>query len=181
MNKKELRSRYDFIRANIKDRDKQEKQIALNVQSSLEYINADTICLYLSFGSEVSTTAIIIDALDKGKKVGIPVINGVEMDFYNITSLSDIKHVNAFGIGEPLNNIEKLILPSTIDLIIVPGLCFDSNNNRLGFGKGYYDKYLSNRKVGAVKMGICFKEQILDKGLIEVLSSDVKMDMIISS
>ena len=63
-----------------------------------------------------------------------------------------------------------------IDLIIVPGICFDKANNRLGFGKGYYDKYLANKNIK--KFGICFKEQLLDD--IPTDNNDIKMDLIIT-
>ena len=64
-----------------------------------------------------------------------------------------------------------------IDLMIIPGVCFDREKNRLGFGKGYYDRYLNNN---VKKMAICFEKQVLDKELLPVDRYDKKMDIIIT-
>ena len=76
------------------------------------------------------------------------------------------------GVMEPIGNIYL----GNIDLIIVPGISFDKELNRLGFGKGYYDKFLSENNI--FKVGICFEKQIVSK--LPVDSYDVKMDLVIT-
>jgi len=180
MKKKELREKYKQIRKDIENKEKLSEQITNKVLSSPEYINADVICSYISFGEEVGTIQIIKDALKKGKTVGVPITDKTHMDFYKITSIEEIKHKNSFGIIEPEKNKEDLIIPKSIDLIIAPGICFDLEDNRLGFGKGYYDKYLSNKELTAFKIGVCFKEQILVNELIDIDVHDIKMDKVIT-
>ena len=77
---------------------------------------------------------------------------------------------------EPMYNKDN-IYKGKIDLIIVPGVGFDQNNNRLGYGKGFYDHFLKNKNI--FKIGICFKEQLLDE--IPVNEYDIKMDLIITN
>jgi len=99
------------------------------------------------------------------------------MNFYQISSVDDLKHKNNFGILEPNSN--TLINPKDIDLMIVPGICFDLYNNRLGFGLGYYDKYLSNKQIHAYVLGICFEDQVLMDERIETNKYDVKVNKLI--
>ena len=178
MHKDELRKKYKKIRKNIENKKVLSKKIICKIFSLVEYINAKTICIYMNNYDEVETTEIIEDALKKGKTVGIPITNESCINFYKIDSIKEVKRKNSFGIAEPSLNSD-LILPQVIDLIIVPGICFDLENNRVGFGKGYYDKYLANKELKAIKIGIGFKEQILMDNLIKVNVNDIKMDKII--
>ena len=77
-----------------------------------------------------------------------------------------------------MENEENYIESKKIDLIIVPGLCFDKENNRLGYGKGYYDRIL--RENDAKSIAICFKEQILEDEILPTIDSDVKVKKIIT-
>jgi len=179
MTKEQLRREYKKTRDNVKHREKLSAQIANKLFEMPEYINAKTIGIYSSFGSEVDTFEIMQDALYNGKTVGVPKVFGDVMDFYKINSVREIQEENMFGIREPLKSKENYIEPKSLDLIIVPGLCFDRLNNRVGFGKGYYDRYLSNEELTATKIGICFEEQFLESMLIKTNEYDVKMDKVI--
>ena len=83
--------------------------------------------------------------------------NNKSMDFYYFTSINELEK-NDFGILEPKKE-NKIVTPEDIDVIIVPGLVFDTKKNRIGYGKGYFDRYLKNIKDH--KIGICFDEQII--------------------
>ena len=179
LDKNELRKKYKQIRDNIKNRNELSKQITDKILLSKEYISAKTICIYVSFGSELDTSEIIKNALKNGKIVGVPIIDETNMNFYKINSIEEIKNENKFGIREPNKNKENIISPKRIDLIIIPGICFDLENNRVGFGKGYYDKYLANEELTAVKIGICFKEQILKNKLMTTDIYNIKMDKVL--
>ena len=178
MVKNELRTRYKKIRNEILNKEIKSNVITDKILDLDEYKSSNVICIYVSFSSEVITYNLIKKSLELGKTVAVPKIgNSNIMDFFIINSLDEFDSVNSLGIKEPKNN--KKIDKNDIDLIIVPGICFDRNKNRVGFGKGYYDKYLCNLPDKTIKLGICFNEQILENEYIPCNKFDIKMDMII--
>lgn len=172
MDKQTLRKEYLEIRKNILDKDIKSKLIFNKIVNTIEYRQCKTIALYKSLDSEVNTDELIDYSLSVGKIVLLPKVINNDLVFYKITK-ETILIKSAFGVYEP---IEENNYNGNIDLIIVPGVCFDKNNNRLGFGKGYYDRYLSNNSIK--KIGICFKEQLLDNIPTDI--NDMKMDLIIT-
>ena len=114
-----------------------------------------------------------------GKIVVLPRVNGQELEFYKIINL-DISNFekSSIGVEEPKDNHYEKIDINDIDLVIVPGICFDEEGNRLGFGKGFYDRFLN--KINAFSLGICFKEQIVKKTIIPINDFDKKVDLVIS-
>lgn len=174
MNKEELRKEYKIIRDKIEDRDNKSKTILKNILSTKEYQRSKTIALYSSISSEVKTEELIRVSL-KEKRVVLPRINEDNtMNFYEIKSLEDLK-TGKFNIKEPIKE-SKVVKKEDIDLIIIPGICFDLNKNRIGYGKGYYDRYLSNTKIK--KIGICYEKQIVKE--IEANKTDIKLDYLIT-
>lgn len=126
------------------------------------YQNAEVLLCYASLPDEIQTDAIIKCALQSGKNVFLPVCSDSEghMDFYEIKSLQYLKH-GFFGVREP----DLTVCTSKFDfssekntLCIVPGLSFDLQGFRLGYGKGYYDRFLS-RFTGA-SVGLCYADFI---------------------
>lgn len=178
-NKEHLRKKYLDIRKKITNKEEKSKEIASKVQMTEEFQNANIIALYKNLSSEVDTSFIIEDALQKGKIVVLPRVYGDEMKFYQITSSKDTFEKSKFGIEEPIENEENFIEASKIDLMIVPGICFDKENNRLGFGKGYYDKFLGNTKIRTI--GICYQEQLLKTDIIPSTTYDIKMQQVITN
>lgn len=172
MDKKTLRKRYLDIRKNLPDKDIKSAIIFDKVINTQEYQHSHIIALYKNLESEVNTDKLITYSISIGKIVLLPKVVGNDMVFYQITKETIFLKSN-FGVYEPM---EKDNYDGNIDLIIVPGICFDKNNNRLGFGKGYYDKYLTNNNLK--KMGICFKEQLVES--IPTDDNDIKMDLIIT-
>lgn len=107
-----------------------------------EYINADVVLAYVSFSSEVDTHFLIRHALKNGKKVAVPkVFPNAEMKFFYIDSLDELKP-GAYGILEPENSREVAYDDSKNYVILLPGVAFDEDKNRLGYGGGYYDRFL---------------------------------------
>ena len=100
-----------------------------------------------------------------------------ELKFYKIKSLKEKFIKSNFGVEEPIENEINYINQKDIGLIIVPGICFDKEKNRLGFGKGYYDRYLQNENINTI--GICFEEQIVEN-IIPTTEYDVAMKKIIT-
>ncbi len=174
MNKIELRKKYLIIRQNIINKDKKSEMIFNKLISSDEYKKSNIIALYYSLKSEVNTLELIKYSLKNNKIVLLPKVINNDMVFYKIESLNNLIKSN-FGIMEPSNGI--IFDKNNIDLIVVPGVCFDKYLNRIGFGKGYYDKYLSNSNIYSI--GICFQEQISD-GMIITDKTDIKLKKIIT-
>ncbi len=123
------------------------------------YKKADTVMIYASFGSEVKTDAALEKILSDGKTAAVPLCEGgAEMTARVIRSRDELSP-GAYGVPEPPES-GPLILKEDIDLIVVPGLGFDKSGYRIGYGKGYYDRYLKDYKGAAV--GLCFGACIID-------------------
>lgn len=133
------------------------------------------VCTYVGMSQEVDTRTIISELLKKGS-VWIPRCNGESMETCKIGSLDDLV-AGAFGIPEPRTDILPTEADLKPDVMIIPGLSFDSHGNRLGRGKGYYDRFLSLNEI-SVKIGLAFDVQILDA--VPVLQMDIPVDMVIT-
>ena len=134
--------------------DEEIRQKSLLISEKLQGLESfklsKSIALYSPILNEVRTGSIFISAVEMEKEVYFPRVNGPSLDFYRIHNLEQLKP-GKFGVLEPEPNLFKAD-PQEIGLFIVPGLAFDKSGNRLGYGKGYYDRALSNipehRKVG---------------------------------
>lgn len=102
------------------------------------FLNADEIYCYIDFRREVGTRRIIEEAWRLGKRVAAPRIESSEMNFYYIDSYSELES-GYFGVLEPTGK-EKAEGKQV--LVIMPGAAFDKERNRIGYGKGYYDRFL---------------------------------------
>ncbi len=175
MDKGELRIKYLKLRKEVESKDEKSLIITSRISTFEFYKNAKLIAVYSSLKDEVNTKDFILKALNDHKRICLPkVLNNQDLDFYEIKDLSDLKCHNSFGILEP-NALDK-VFKEEINLMIIPGISFDKKLNRLGFGKGYYDRYLKDYK--NLKVGICFDEQITT--LIPASKNDVKMDLVIT-
>ena len=176
--KSEIRSKYLKIRKSVLDKKKKSLDICTKLILTEEYQNSKIIALYKNLETEVDTNQLIEVSVKNGKIVALPRVENDNMVFYKINSLNDKLEKNEFGIYEPISNIENIINKDELDLVIVPGICFDKNMNRLGFGKGFYDKFLFNSK--SKILGICFEEQVLCDENIPFTRYDVKMQKVIT-
>lgn len=176
--KKEIRKKYLAIRKNIINREEKTKEIVDRLLNDSTYQKANTIALFKSFNFEVDTNSIIDISLSNNKVVALPRIEQDEIVFYKINSKS-ILVKNKYKIEEPISKKDNYIEKENIDLVIVPGLCFDRSGNRLGYGKGFYDRFLSGTSIRTI--AICFDEQLLDEGLLPASNSDVKIEEIITN
>ena len=169
MNKIELRKEIINIRKNITKKNELSNIIVDKIVNLDIFKKSRVVALYNSMASEVNTESLINKCFNK--KVLLPRIVNNEIVFIEVNN--DTKYTKSnIGVMEPIGEVYL----SNIDLIIVPGLAFDNELNRLGFGMGYYDKYLSNKNI--YKIGICFDKQIVKKVPINHL--DIKMDMVIT-
>lgn len=136
------------------------------------YQSAQMIACYVSFQHEVDTLVLIEDALQT-HRVCVPKVHGDIMHFYEIQSLDDLKE-GTFHVLEPTTS--KQIQPQDIDFMIVPLLAFDQLKYRVGYGKGYYDKYFAAGYQG-YKLGLAFSFQYID--CIDIDQYDYCLDEII--
>ncbi|VYU45775.1 5-formyltetrahydrofolate cyclo-ligase [Clostridium tertium] len=140
---------------------------------------AKSIFIYLSFGSEIDTRPIIDIALEDGKEVYIPKVykSNKDMKAIRLNSYDNLEE-NSMGILEPKDD-SSFIAKENIDLIIVPGAVFDIHGNRIGYGGGYYDRFLADIKEKRNKVVLAYDLQVVD--FIEVEEHDIKMDYIITN
>ena len=132
-------------------------KIALAVMNDTAYKKTDTVFCYVSSAIEVDTSILIENSLSSGKTVAVPKCFGEDMRLFRIHSLDGLEK-GAFGILEPTDLSEETA-PDENSVCIVPALAFDCDGYRLGYGKGYYDRFLSEYK--GVSIGIIYDEYII--------------------
>ena len=137
---------------------------------------ARCVACYVSVQKEVETRGIIEYALDNGKQLAVPVTRaGGVMDFQRISSLAGLQ-ADRFGLLEPMGDDGQIISPGGLDLVIAPGIAFDRLGNRIGFGGGYYDRFLT--QTHAIRVGLAYAFQLAD--LLPAESHDVRMDWLVT-
>ncbi|MFQ5680519.1 MAG: 5-formyltetrahydrofolate cyclo-ligase [Candidatus Omnitrophota bacterium] len=124
---------------------------------------AETLMFYVSVDSEVDTFDMIRKAILSGKKVAVPTIDEKDknMTVSRILDLDKDMNIGPYGIRQPCRERLMPISPDELDLIVVPGIAFDRQNNRLGRGKGYYDRLLANKSGKTYTVGLAFDFQVL--------------------
>jgi len=145
--------------------------IAKSLHKCDRYIEAKTVAFYLPKGNEVDTFGMIKAAMKDGKEVLVPVTDH-QINLFRFVSKEDLQP-GKYGIMEPKSRISPSKEP---DVIIVPGVAFGLCMHRLGYGKGYYDRYLA--KSPAYRIGICYDLQIVEK--LPTHEDDERMDEIIT-
>lgn len=143
--KKELREAMQTKMAALSKEDRHQISQKLHQQlfKTKLWQEAEIIGLYLSFGHEWDTRAIVKKAWENGKKIAIPktIPTKKEMKFYQIQDFNELEKGH-FGIEEPIVEQTTQVPKNDIDLLIVPGLVFSKDGYRVGYGGGYYDRFL---------------------------------------
>lgn len=178
--KNTLRNYYKNMRCKLSPIELEEKSQAIfKTITNLSYWkHASVIMVYVSFGQEVMTRSLMEAALREGKKVIIPISNLETCTITPVvlTSFEDLV-ANKLGILELPEDKQIAIDPSLIDLCLIPGLSFDLEGHRLGFGKGYYDRFLPLLKATSPKIALAFECQISPEPL-PYEDHDFTLDMI---
>lgn len=160
--KRKLRAKYKKLRAQCPPDVKRrlDEGLTKNILSMDEYIACDRLFVFVSSAIECDTSAVIQDAFAKGKQVAVPrcADKSGKMDFYIIHSADDLEE-GMFSLREPNPETCEKTEDFSRGLCIVPGLCFDLEGYRVGFGKGYYDRFLDN--FGGTTAGICYSKYTL--------------------
>jgi 5-formyltetrahydrofolate cyclo-ligase len=160
--KRELRERMRNVRNGIDPhrREVWSSAIVGAVHELSEVAAARTLTAYLSFGSEIPTAELIAVLDTESKRVGVPVVRDGEIVMVAFKP-GDPTARSEYGMSEPVGGEE--IFPEEVDVLMIPGLAFDREGFRLGYGGGFYDRYVRRTRADALRVGICFSEQVVDE------------------
>ncbi|PKP39159.1 MAG: 5-formyltetrahydrofolate cyclo-ligase [Bacteroidetes bacterium HGW-Bacteroidetes-15] len=150
------------------------QKIFHQVEELTEFKSAKTILAYWSLPDEVQTHDFVMKWY-REKQILLPIVAGEMLEIREFSGMECMEPGSSFGILEPKKG--KAVNNINIDLVIVPGVAFDLQGNRLGRGKGYYDKLLKNKDT--YKVGVCFDFQLVDK--VPVDSFDISMNIVVQS
>ena len=125
----------------------------------LAKIDSKYILSFFSFGSEIDLYPFNCLLAEQGRLI-LPKRNGQELELYRVKDLFNDLEIISLGLREPIAPRCEKIDPTSIDLALIPGITFDSDRFRLGFGKGHYDRFLAKHKLKT--MGIGFREQLIE-------------------
>lgn len=141
--------------------------------ASRAYQNAKTIYGYLPYNQEVRTVPMLERALKDGKKVAVPKVYGEEMKFLYLDDLTAVAKGYA-GIPEPI--ADEPVAHDETALVLMPGLAFDPQGHRIGYGGGFYDKFLA-AEPNHPTLALCYEFQMLPK--LDVEDHDIPVDMVL--
>lgn len=173
--KSELRKQLISLRKEISCEQRLEcsRRIAEKIFDLRLYKESDRVFCYYGKENEVSTDEIILNMLNTGKRVALPVCVGNELIFRYINGLEDLEK-GSFGVYEPKSGCETALTDKST-LCFTPALCFNEQGYRIGYGKGFYDRYFS--KNPCIKIGLCYERFIVD---FEPNDNDISVDIIIT-
>ena len=175
--RKKMLNKRDSISPKLKSiKDKKIKEKLLNLT---EYKNANILLLFASFRTEVETLEIILETLKKGKIVILPKVDRKhkKLILYKIDNINELQP-GYMGILEPKPAADKKVSKEILDFILVPGVAFDENGGRIGYGGGYYDRLISNIKNRPPLVAVAYEEQIIKK--VPLFKHDIKVDKIVT-
>ena len=169
-------------RRDQENKDELSREIMRTFMQLPEYADAKTVMFYVDVRAEVRTRFDLPMAIEQGKKVVVPWCNAEgELELFHLESMKELE-IGMYKILEPAVHLRgeesKRIEVGDLDLIMVPGVGFDSRGGRTGMGKGYYDKCLEHARQDATIVAVCFDCQIFDE--IPVQSHDIYMDKVIT-
>ncbi|MFY9217874.1 MAG: 5-formyltetrahydrofolate cyclo-ligase [Tepidanaerobacteraceae bacterium] len=155
----------------------QKSEIIMSILFSTDaYKQAKVVMFYVDMRNEVMTKKAIMDTVAQGKRLVVPrVKKGYGLLAIEIKSLDELEP-GTFGVLEPPEREE--IPLDEIDLVVVPGVVFDKNGYRIGYGGGFYDNFLPKLKTDAKKIAVAFEMQMIEQ--IPYEGHDVRMDKIIT-
>jgi len=179
--KSELRSQ---IRATLAAMDPADRQAA-SARACTRLIGIEAfkhgsvVMLYMPIPTEADTTLIAIRCFQRGKTVCVPKVDWRRRDM-NVVEASSFDdrsmEVDEHGIRTPRGG--RLVVPSSIDLVVVPGLAFDTQGNRLGRGGGFYDRFLPRLRRAATTVSLAFDDQVVEN--VPANELDAKIDVLVT-
>ena len=177
MDKKELRRDIRLKKEAMTEREILDKSQALTEKflKTDAYKKATAIYGYLSYNQEVRTEAILVQALADGKRVAVPKVFGDEMLFIYISGMDQVAP-GYKGIPEPVEDAPVADDPNA--LVLMPGIAFDKNGGRIGYGGGFYDKFLA-KEPDHKTVALCYDFQIVED--LPVEEFDIPVNMVIGA
>lgn len=179
--KDKIREKMYSLRSNLssKDYNEKNKHVEENFYSLSLEKEYNNFMSYVNIKKEVRTRLIIDNLIKKNKTVSVPIClqKTTNLIASKINSLDELES-SFFNLFEPKKEKIEEISPINLEVIIIPGIAFDRSGNRIGFGKGYYDRFLKKVKPGALKIAMAYDFQVLKD--LPTDSFDVNMDMIIT-
>ena len=172
--KMELRKLIKKRKADLSTREMNIKSDAIfvKIERMPEFVSAKCVFAYVAMSDEVQTMAFIRKWVG-WKRIVLPVVNGNDLELREYITDEKLTKSERFGIMEP--HVGPLVELADIDFAIIPGIAFDGKNNRMGRGKGYYDKLLNSALF--YKIGVCFDFQLVENVPIDCF--DKKMDKVV--
>ncbi len=168
--RKHLLEKRDATSAEL--RDISSGKIYENLKNLSAYNNSENIACYFPIGSEIDTRDIMLNILERGKNLLLPKIVNGDIEFYVVPNLEKLEK-GSFEIMEPKDSCKKA---EKIDCVLIPTIAVSKLGVRLGYGKGYYDRFLSS--TNAVKISLTYSKQIVKS--IPSDSHDIKIDWIVT-
>jgi len=164
--KKELRKKVQEIRDSLDPEQRRllSAEIGENLWSIPEFNQAETLLFFLSFRSEVDTKPMILRALEEKKAVCVPCtdMENKAMMASRIMNLDGDLRMGNYNILEPREECLRPVPPQRIDAVLMPGVAFDLTGGRLGYGGGYYDRFLERCSPSCLLIALCFELQIVE-------------------
>lgn len=175
MNKQELRQAIRARKRAMTEEDilRRSEILAEKFARSNAYRAAKTIYGYLPYNQEVRTVPMLRRALEEGKRVAVPKVYGDDMKFIYLDDLSQVAKGYA-GIPEPV--ADGPVAQDETALVLMPGLAFDRAGHRIGYGGGFYDKFLA-REPHHPTVALCYDFQVMDR--VETEEFDIPVDLVI--
>jgi 5-formyltetrahydrofolate cyclo-ligase len=175
--KADLRARMRAIRDAIpaEERSAMSALILEHALALREVAAARTVMIYAAMGSEVQTAALIVRLAAAGTRVALPVIDASDMHAVHWRPGDPMQHAG-YGAQEPASGVR--VDPTEVDVVLAPGLAFDPDGNRLGYGGGYFDRFMAAMRPGALRAGLAFAQQVIES--VPHDERDQRVDLVIT-
>nr|WP_320010926.1 5-formyltetrahydrofolate cyclo-ligase [uncultured Desulfobulbus sp.] len=164
------------------ERQLKDEQVQSRLLSSVAIMQFQHFFIYCSYRTEVDTSKLICQLLTMGKTVSVPLVRTqtASMDAVVLRDPSLELVAGYKGIPEPRSNLvpERLLDPRKVEVVLLPGSVFDHSGNRLGYGGGYYDRFLANQAPQALRVGLAYKLQLVE--LLPAQHHDIPMDFLVT-
>jgi len=190
MKKRKRQLRYEFLKKRDNLSRKRIESKSQKIEKGLfalpDFQRAKTVMFYVSFRSEVETDRMIRKALGMGKRLVVPAVDGERIVLAEVKNFEKELTEGRFGIREPKKEFRRRVDARQIDLVVVPGVVFDRWGGRLGYGRGYYDRFLRSKSIPSRRgrwrqcslVGLAFDLQIARK--IPLGENDVRVHKIVT-
>jgi len=179
--KQRLRSQVSAARNAQSQKDELSQQVIDRLCQLPCYQAADVVMWYLDVRDELRTRQAVPTAISSGKRIVVPYCINDHLGLFHLQSMDELS-AGTFGILEPQQTLRgvpgKFVSPQSLQVVVVPGVAFDRSGNRLGHGRGFYDRLLSQLSAQATKIGIAFDCQIVDS--IPSQPHDIAMDIVLT-